>query len=587
MFKDMKIGRRLALALWLLVFLVVAMAGAGFWGVKNASNAMLDILRNDLRLAKGFAGVQLISLHLQNTEQRLFLNVSSPEQVTKISEDWAKTRKQLGGALDLVSKDARKSEDIAAIRDLRNLANDYEAKFQDLVRKIRSGQVTTPRAAMDAMPPPDDHPLNAILERTATISKDYAKRMDRAEPTVEGQVERVLLILAGLVFVALVLAAVVSVLLSRSITRPILQVVGIAQRLSTGDTSDEIVVDRQDEAGLMLSSMRDMIRSQREMADVAEKLAGGELTASVRPRSEHDVLGRALAAMVERLSQLIRELRSGASAVSAASGQVSATAQSLAQGTSEQAAALEETTSSLEEMTASITQNAENSRKMQQMARRGASDADESGRTVRESVSAMKTIAQRISIIEEIAYQTNLLALNAAIEAARAGEHGRGFAVVATEVRKLSERSQGAAQEIGELAGSTMQVAEHSGKLLSDLVPTIRETAELVQEVAAASDEQAAGVGLVNRAMSEVDLVAQRNASAAEELSAAAEELSSQAEALKELIAYFRVDGDVPLPLRQDAVIAPFPTPARVPAPARRYRGAAHGGPGESEFTPF
>ncbi len=587
MFKDMKIGRRLALALWLLVFLVVAMAGAGFWGVQNASNAMLDILRNDLRLAKGFAGVQLISLHLQNTEQRLILNVASPEERDKIAEEWTKTRKQLGGALDLVSKDARQGEDIAAIRDLRNLVNDYETEFQGLLRQVRSGQVATPRAAMDAMRAGDAH-LKALMDRTATISKDYAKRMDRAEPEVAAQVKSVLLILSVLVVIALVLAATISLLLARSITRPILQVVRIAERLSTGDTSDEIEVDRQDEAGLMLASMRDMIRSQREMADVAEKLASGELAASVRPRSEHDVLGRALAAMVERLTQLIRELRSGASAVSAASGQVSATAQSLAQGTSEQAAALEETTSSLEEMTASITQNAENSRKMQHMARRGASDADESGRTVRESVSAMKTIAQRISIIEEIAYQTNLLALNAAIEAARAGEHGRGFAVVATEVRKLSERSQAAAQEIGELAGSTMQVAEHSGKLLGDLVPTIRETAELVQEVTAASDEQAAGVGLVNRAMSEVDLVAQRNASAAEELSAAAEELSSQAEALKDLIAYFRVDGDAPLPLRHDAVIAPFPTAARMPAPtARRFRGAAHGGPGEAEFTPF
>ena len=151
MFKDMKIGRRLALALWLLVFLVVGMAGAGFWGVKNASDAMLDILRNDLRLAKGFAGVQLISLHLQNTEQRLFLNVADRDQAEKIGEEWKKSRKQLGGALELVSKDARQSEDIAAIRDLRNLVNDYETEFLGLLRQIANGQVTTPRGAMEAM----------------------------------------------------------------------------------------------------------------------------------------------------------------------------------------------------------------------------------------------------------------------------------------------------------------------------------------------------------------------------------------------------------------------------------------------------
>jgi len=587
MFKDMKIGTRLMLALGLLLLLVLGVAGAGFWGVRNASAVMMDILQNDLRLAKLFAGVQLVALNLRGTETDLLLNVDNPEKVTQLTEKWEKTYNQLQNAIGMVEKDAKRSEDVNAIRRAKVLAEAYETDFREVLRLVREQRVTTAQTAFRAMEPGHKN-MEELLATTSTVSKEYAKRMDRAEPAVAGEVRYVLEIMAVLVGLALALAAVVSFLLARSITRPILQVVDIAQRLSTGDTSDDIVVDRQDEAGLMLSSMRDMIRSQREMADVAEKLAGGELAASVSPRSEHDVLGRALAAMVERLSQLIRELRSGASAVSAASGQVSATAQSLAQGTSEQAAALEETTSSLEEMTASITQNAENSRKMQQMARRGASDADESGRTVRESVSAMKTIAQRISIIEEIAYQTNLLALNAAIEAARAGEHGRGFAVVATEVRKLSERSQAAAQEIGELAGSTMQVAEHSGKLLGDLVPTIRETAELVQEVAAASDEQAAGVGLVNRAMSEVDLVAQRNASAAEELSAAAEELSSQAEALKDLIAYFRVDGDSPLPLRHDAVIAPFPTSVRPPAPAaRRYRGAVQGGPGESEFTPF
>jgi len=235
---------------------------------------------------------------------------------------------------------------------------------------------------------------------------------------------------------------------------------------------------------------------------------------------------------------------------------------------------VEETSSSLEEMHASITQNAANSRQMEQTAIKGANDVEQSGKAVAESVDAMKTIAQKISIIEEIAYQTNLLALNAAIEAARAGEHGKGFAVVATEVRKLAERSQTAAQEIGALTASSVRVAECSGELLKELVPAIRKTAELVQDVATASKEQAAGVAQVNRAMIQVDKVTQRNASAAEELSSTAEEMASQADNLKQLMALFRI-GAANEPQKR---IAPrrFEEPAQRRAPSGDFKPAEH-----------
>ncbi len=180
---------------------------------------------------------------------------------------------------------------------------------------------------------------------------------------------------------------------------------------------------------------------------------------------------------------------------------------------------------------------------MEQVAIKGASEAEESGKVVTQTVAAMKSITQKIEIVDEIAYQTNLLALNAAIEAARAGEHGRGFAVVATEVRKLAERSQAAAREISLLATNSVKVAEHSGKLLDELVPSIKRTAELVQEVTAASREQSGGVAQINKAMAQVDQVTQRNASAAEELSSTAEELASQSEALLEIMNYFKVSG--------------------------------------------
>jgi methyl-accepting chemotaxis protein len=252
-------------------------------------------------------------------------------------------------------------------------------------------------------------------------------------------------------------------------------------------------------------------------------------------------------------------------------------------------------------MSASITQNAENSRQMEQMALKGVKDAEESGKAVKETLAAMQVIAEKISIVEDIAYQTNLLALNAAIEAARAGEHGRGFAVVATEVRKLAERSQTAAKEIGGLSGTSVKVAERAGAALAELVPAIKKTAELVQEVAAASREQAAGVTQVNKAITQVDQVTQRNASAAEELSSTAEEMASQTEALQQLMAFFRVAAEAPPVARVGGGGPPAPTPSRAevpplpPVPATAPPGGARGNgapggarvPDDGEFTRF
>jgi len=346
---------------------------------------------------------------------------------------------------------------------------------------------------------------------------------------------------------SLIASLALALLIVLAITRPLARAVTVAAQVSRGDLSAEIASESRDELGQLLGAMRNIVASSREIVDAGSRIARGDLTVVVTPRSEKDELGLALVNMVGKLSGIIGQVRSGGSALATAANQVSATSQGLSQGTSEQAASVEESTASLDEMSGSVSQNANNSRQMEQMALRGVKDAEESGSAVAATVEAMKAIAGKIEIIEEIAYQTNLLALNASIEAARAGEHGRGFAVVATEVRRLAERSQTAAKEIGGLAGSSVRVAERSGELLAQLVPAIRKTTDLVHEVAASSTEQATGLAQINKAMKQVDDVTQRNAAASEELASTAEEMAAQAEALRDLMDFFHLtEGEVP-----------------------------------------
>ena len=310
----------------------------------------------------------------------------------------------------------------------------------------------------------------------------------------------------------------------------------------------DLWLDLQGKSGFfanLSSGMNQLIStSEQGLSDVSGVLAAfaeGDLTR----RMERDYTG--LFGMVkdnvnstaESLTRVMGEVRAAADALTGAANQVSATAQSLSQAASEQAASVEETTSQIDVMSASISQNSDNAKITDGMATKTSKEAIDGGAAVNSTVTAMKQIASKIGIIDDIAYQTNLLALNAAIEAARAGEHGKGFAVVAAEVRKLAERSQEAAKEIGDLAGNSVNTAERAGKLLDEIVPSIQKTSELVQEIAAASAEQSESVVQIGGAMGQHSKATQQNASASEQLAATSEELSGQAEQLQQSIAFF------------------------------------------------
>ncbi len=312
-------------------------------------------------------------------------------------------------------------------------------------------------------------------------------------------------------------------------------------RISKGDIPEKITDNYKGDFNEIKNNLNMLIEAMNEVTQVAAELAEGNLTIKVVERSGEDKLMQALAKMVSGLSEVVANIQTAARHVTAGSQEMSSSSQQLSQGATEQSASVEEVSSSMEQMAANIKQNSDNAQQTEKIALKAAEDAKEGGNAVMETVAAMKEIAGKISIIEEIARQTNLLALNAAIEAARAGEHGKGFAVVASEVRKLAERSQMAAGEINKLSASSVEVAEKAGEMLGRIVPDIQKTADLVQEINAASNEQRSGANQINKAIQQLDQVIQQNAAASEEMASISEELLSQAEQLQGTIAFFKI----------------------------------------------
>ncbi len=399
--------------------------------------------------------------------------------------------------------------------------------------------------------------VTAVQENLHKMKEVLKKDEEEAYKELAAAQQRANVISSALT-VSLVLVGVLGgIAFIRGITKPIHRLMAIVKKVAVGDIAGAeglgsgsgagLTADSEgktgDEIDRLLIAVKHMIASLKEKAALAAHIAKGDLSVNVKVLSEDDALGLSLSSMVESLRDVVTTVKAASENVSSGSRQLSSGSEQMSQGTSEQAASAEEASSSVEEMNATIKQNSDNASQTEKIALKSASDALESGKAVSETVGAMKDIASKISIIEEIARQTNLLALNAAIEAARAGEHGKGFAVVASEVRKLAERSQTAAGEISKLSTTSVEVAEKAGAMLAKLVPDIQKTAELVQEISASSKEQSSGADQINSAIQQLNQVIQQNAGAAEEMASTAEELSSQAEQLQNTIGFFTLNG--------------------------------------------
>jgi len=589
MFSNLKIGARLGLGFGLMLVLLIGIALMGVVQL-GTSNDNIKLIVQD----RYFKTTVLTQINDGlNDQVRILGNIVVMDDKDKIQTELqnitnsSQTVLEKFQVLEKTITTDKGKDLLKAIVNNRDTYRTLRAQTIELIKQGKKdqasalllGEMETSRKGYFAS-------LSALQDYLAELmdqsSKDAATAYDNARMNT--------LMLTGL---AVLLAAIIGYWVTHSITVPMIAAIASANRLAEGDLSEKIVSQSTNEMGLLLSAMRNMIERlgqvidgqrkvvlaanegdftqrieldglkgfQKEMGEglnslttttgesiekvvrVMKAMSEGDLTQKVEGSYQGSFLQMQTFVndTVDSLSRVVTDVYTSAELLASASEEVSATAQSLSQAASEQAAGVEETSASVEQMTASIAQNTENAKVTDTISTKAAQEADESGEAVKATVGAMKQIAQKISIIDDIAYQTNLLALNAAIEAARAGEHGKGFAVVAAEVRKLAERSQIAAQEIATVADSSVGLAEQAGTQLNEMVPNIRKTSDLVQEIAAASIEQTSGVKQINSAVAQLSQATQQNASSSEELAATAEELNAQAGQLQTTMSFFKI----------------------------------------------
>ena len=478
-------------------------------------------------------------LFLVRAEKNSILAASDAEYDQFVA-DLAKNREALTKSKDEITAAASESG--------KKLMEDFSVAFA----KLNAYQDETVRLAKTDKPKALDRSMHDgrkvvadALEAADGYIKNVKKNMAEQAEQSKQDGARAEMLLMSLVIASLLIAVVAATWIALNISRALAQAIGLADAVAIGDLSQKIESSSNDEIGDLIKSLNAMTVNLNATAALANQIAQGDLTVEAKALSDKDTLGLALERMVEKLRQIVSEALTAAQNVSAGSQELSASAEQLSQGATEQASSAEEASSSMEEMASNVKQNADNANQTEKIAAQSAKDAEASGAAVGRAVNAMQTIAEKITIVQEIARQTDLLALNAAVEAARAGEHGKGFAVVASEVRKLAERSQAAAAEIGTLSTESVKVAQEAGGMLAKLVPDIRKTAELVREITAACREQDVGSSQINQAIQQLDKVGQQNASASEQVSSTSEELASQAEQLQSTIAFFRIDQDV------------------------------------------
>ena len=564
------IKMKLAVAFGFLILMLAGTAGYGIYSLGIAKNAMDDVVDGTVVRLDKVHQMNALALATVRSQKNIIL-AASPEETQLFKAAGNESRDQLTAMLNDMAATAS-AETRAFWTDLQAITKAFEAS-DDHVRELVAQGNTSLAASYSSSKGRDA--ANALTGKLGEGVKMNRDRLEQSKQLAADDYEQTRTLLVSASVVAVLIAIATAFWIALGISRGLRKIMTVAEAVAIGDLDQNVEIKTNDEIKDLVARINTMTGNLRNTAGIADRIADGDLTVMPKPLSDRDTLGLALERMVERLRGIVADALSASDNVSSGSQELSASSEQLSQGATEQASSAEEASASMEEMAANIKQNADNAAQTEKIARQSSKDAEASGEAVNRAVVAMRTIAEKISIVQEIARQTDLLALNAAVEAARAGEHGKGFAVVASEVRKLAERSQAAASEISSLSGETVQVATEAGDMLNRLVPDIRKTAELVAEISAACREQDIGASQINEAIQQLDKVTQQNSGASEEMSATSEELAAQAEELQSSIAFFKVDASSvssrPAQAAHRPAAKPAATrPAMKPAPVRK-----------------